>query len=168
MNKLLFKRTYLTHKEITPPCQGKGYHSTLFCCFRDFLDKVVNALDLLHLLPVHLPDLADQNLTDELVQHRLVQLRDRGLLANLRDERPHIAFLLIRVAHHFGQVLQLLPFLPLCRSAACPTDTPHNPVFVALPQTANATLYPPVCNSHRPAHSPDRCCYRVYVPSIPS
>ena len=59
LNKLLFKRTYLTHKIIPHPCKGMGYHSTLFCYFRDFPDKVVNNLDFLHLLPVHLPDLAN-------------------------------------------------------------------------------------------------------------
>lgn len=102
--------------------------NSLFCYLRDFPDKVVNDLDFLHLLPIHLPDLADQNLTDEPVQRRLVQLRDRSILADLRNKRSHIAFLLIGVAHHFGQAALWLREQPTRQEAVPRAVSSHIPV----------------------------------------
>ena len=51
----------------------------LCCNLRDFPDKVINDPDFLHLLSVHLLDLANQNPADEPVQHRLVQFLNGGV-----------------------------------------------------------------------------------------
>ena len=93
----------LKKQKITPPGKGKGYRIAYSVISGNFPNKVINDLDFLHLLPISLPDLANQNLADKPVQHRLVQFRDGGILANLQNECPHIAFLLIGVVYHFGQ-----------------------------------------------------------------
>lgn len=57
-----------------------GRASLSLCCnFRDFPDKVIHDPDFLHLLAVHLLDLANQNPADKPVQHRLVQFLNGGV-----------------------------------------------------------------------------------------
>ena len=53
--------------------------SHLCCNLRDFPDTVINNLDFLHLLAVHLFDLVDQSPADEPVQSPLVQFLDGGI-----------------------------------------------------------------------------------------
>ena len=56
--------------------------ASLSLCYhlRDFPDKVINDPDFLHLLAVHLFDLADQDFADKPVQYRLVQFLNGGIL----------------------------------------------------------------------------------------
>ena len=63
----------------------------LRCNLRDFPDKVINDPDFLHLLTVHLLDLADQNPADEPVQHRLVQFFNGGIAPNFLDKGANSA-----------------------------------------------------------------------------
>ena len=61
-----------------------GRASLSLCCnLRDFPDKVIHDPDFLHLLAVHLLDLADQDFTDKPVQHCLIQFLDGGILSSL-------------------------------------------------------------------------------------
>ena len=60
-----------------PPSKGRA--SPILCCnLRDFPDKVIHDPDFLHLLAVHLFDLANQNPADEPVQHRFGQFLIAG------------------------------------------------------------------------------------------
>ena len=96
----------LVHK-LTLPDMGRAILS-LCCNLRDFPDKVVNDLDFLHLLSVHLLDLADQNPADEPVQHRLVQFLDGGIAPDFLDKGADFAFLSVSPALHHCQVMQAL------------------------------------------------------------
>lgn len=78
----------------------------LFCYLRYLTDKVINDLDLLEFLAVYLLNLAHQNLADQPVQHRFVQLLNGGVFADFTDKCPHIAFLLVCAAHHQGYATQ--------------------------------------------------------------
>ena len=51
----------------------------LFNCCWDFPHEIINNPDFLHLLAVHLLDLANQNPADKPVQHRLVQFLNGGV-----------------------------------------------------------------------------------------
>ena len=63
---------------ISPPRHGEGF--TVFMLqFPGFPDKVIHDPDFLHLLAVHLLDLANQNPADKPVQHRLVQFLNGGV-----------------------------------------------------------------------------------------
>ena len=80
----------------------------LFSCYRDFPDKVIHDPDFLHLLPVHLSDLANQNLADKPVQYRLVQFLNRGIAPDFLDKGADFAFLGVRPALHHQQIMQAL------------------------------------------------------------
>ena len=75
---------------------------------RDFPDKVIHDPDFLHLLAVHLLDLANQNPADEPVQHRLVQFLDGGIATDFLDKGADFAFLGVSPALHHRHVMQTL------------------------------------------------------------
>ena len=64
---------------------GENY---LRCNLRNFPNKVVNDPDFLHLLAVHLLNLADQDFTDKPVQYRLVQFLNGGIAPDFLDKGP--------------------------------------------------------------------------------
>ena len=72
----------------------------LRCNLRDFPDKVINDPDLLHLLAVHLFDLADQDFADKPVQYGLVQFLNGGIAPDFLDKGSDFAFLCVRPALH--------------------------------------------------------------------
>ena len=79
---------------ISPPRHGEG--CTILCCnLRDFPDKVINNSDFLHLLAVHLLDLADQDFTDKPVQYGLVQFLNGGIAPDFLDKGADFTFLRI-------------------------------------------------------------------------
>ena len=80
----------------------------LRCNLRDFPDKVINNPDFLHLLAVHLLNLADQDFTDKPVQHCLIQFLDGGIAPDFLDEGADFTLLGIRPALHHCQVMQAL------------------------------------------------------------
>ena len=96
----------LVHK-LTLPGMGRAILS-LCCNLRDFPDKVINNLDFLHLLAVHLLDLADQDFTDKPVQYGLVQFLNGGIAPDFLDKGTDFAFLRIRPALHHRQIVQAL------------------------------------------------------------
>lgn len=80
----------------------------LCCNLRDFPDKVIHYPDFLHLLDLHLLNLADQNPADEPVQHRLVQFLDGGITPDFLDKSTDFAFLGVSTTLHHRQVMQTL------------------------------------------------------------
>ena len=72
----------------------------LRCNLRDFPDKVIHDLDFLHLLAVHLFDLANQDFADKPVQYRLVQFLNGGIAPDFLDKGADFAFLCVRPALH--------------------------------------------------------------------
>ena len=80
----------------------------LRCNLRDFPDKVIHDPDFLHLLAVHLLNLADQDFTDKPVQHCLIQFLDGGIAPDFLDEGADFTLLGIRPALHHCQVMQAL------------------------------------------------------------
>ena len=72
----------------------------LRCNLRDFPDKVINDPDFLHLLTVHLLDLADQDLADQPVQYYLVQFLNGSIAPDFLDKGADFAFLCVRPALH--------------------------------------------------------------------
>ena len=80
----------------------------LYCNLRDFPDKVINNLDFLHLLAVHLFDLANKNLADKPVQYGLVQFLNDGIASDFLDKGTDFTFLCVRLALHHRQIMQAL------------------------------------------------------------
>ena len=84
-----------------------GRASLSLCCnLRDFPDKVIHDPDFLHLLAVHLLDLADQDFTDKPVQYGLVQFLNGCIAPDLLDKGANFAFLCVRPALHHRQIVQ--------------------------------------------------------------
>src|SRR5699024_11908825 len=61
------------YNEKPHPSKMRDGANYLRCNLRDFPDKVINNSDFLHLLAVHLLNLADQDFADKPVQYGLVQ-----------------------------------------------------------------------------------------------
>ena len=73
-----------------------GRASLSLCCnFRDFPDKVIHDPDLLHLLTVHLLDLANQDFADKPVQYGLVQFLNVGIAPDFFDKGADFTFLCV-------------------------------------------------------------------------
>ena len=64
--------------------------------------------DFLHLLAVHLFDLANQNPANKPVQHCLIQFLDGGIAPDFLDEGADFTLLGIRPALHHRQIVQAL------------------------------------------------------------
>ena len=63
-----------------------GRASLFLCCnLRDFPNKVIHNLDFLHLLAIHLLNLANQDFADKPVQYRLVQFLNGGIAPDFLD-----------------------------------------------------------------------------------
>ena len=81
------------------------------CNLRDFPDKVIHDPDFLHLLAVHLLNLADQNPADEPVQHRLVQFFNGGIVkdkaARLRGANDNF-LITVRLSGSFVPLVTVL------------------------------------------------------------
>ncbi len=73
-----------------------------------FPDKVINDPNFLHLLAVHLLDLADQDFTDKPVQYGLVQFLNGCIAPDFLDKGANFAFLCVRPALHHRQIVQAL------------------------------------------------------------
>ena len=80
-----------------------GAFLLLYSNIGDFPDKVINNSDFLHLLAVHLLDLANQNPANEPVQHCLVQFLNGGISPNFLDKGADFALLSIRTTLHHRQ-----------------------------------------------------------------
>ena len=67
----------------------------LRCNLRDFPDKVINNPDFLHLLAVHLLNLANQDFADKPVQYGLVQFLNVGIAPDFFDKGADFTFLCV-------------------------------------------------------------------------
>ena len=92
---------------------------------RDFPDKVIHDPDFLHLLVVHLLNLADQDFTDKPVQHCLIQFLDGGIAPDFLDEGADFTLwvsarlcIIARSCRRFWLIPALVPAVRLHKPAS--------------------------------------------------
>ena len=71
-----------------------GRASLFLCCnLRDFPKKVIHNLDFLHLLAIHLLNLANQDFADKPVQYGLVQFLNGGIVPDFLDKGTDLSLI---------------------------------------------------------------------------